>query len=379
MDLRQRMALPLSLWHQINRRRLLKLGAYLASFGIGASLGWRNGWHSFTYRGHSRAVTGIAWSPNGRRIASTSEDGSTQVWDARTGDNAWSNYILTTKWTMQDIPVTAVVWSPDSTRIVITSAAGDVVMLRDTPVSAYVWTIVEATPHTPAIHAVAWSPDGTRIAAGCRDGTIPIWRGVCSGQSADLTLRSDTGAITALAWSPDSTHLASGDEMGWVYIWDVSTGACVADVEVDGTTTSATGELVLTHTAITALSWQPGGENVLFTSADGWFNLWNARAAMRDGMPQSATWEQGRINAVAWFPDKQHFVLGLQNGTIEIWDTATAFASVSYGPLAALSTHRKAVNAVACSPNGRAIASASSDATVRIEYGHWWSTALAPF
>ncbi len=70
----------------------------------------------FTYTGHSDAVSGVAWSPDGKRIASASSDGTVQVWNAANG-SALSTYRGNTS------EMLAVAWSPDSTHIA--SASND--------------------------------------------------------------------------------------------------------------------------------------------------------------------------------------------------------------------------------------------------------------
>ncbi len=360
---------------RISRRRVLKIGACLAAFGVGAAWGWHNGRHSFVYRGHRAAVNGVAWSPDGKRLASCSRDGATQVWDARNGGNASSNYLLTTKWTDQDIPVTAVAWSPDSTRIAITSAAGDVFVWRDSDDAS--WMVAEATPHSPAMNALAWSPDGGRIAAACADGTVQIWNGLDTqlfwpNAPASLVYRNHHAAVTTVVWSPDGGRIASGAKNGTLAIWDASTGITDKEEQIEhGDILVATKPLSLHPAAITGMAWQPAGGTVLYTDETGWFELWSANPKNTTEMNGMKLWEE-QINAVAWSPDGGRFALGLQSGAIEIWSSSTVFAPFPPAPLARYTLHSQAVTALAWSPDGRAIASASADTTVHISYLQWW-------
>ncbi|MGH2481182.1 MAG: WD40 repeat domain-containing protein, partial [Ktedonobacteraceae bacterium] len=348
-------------------------------FGVGGAWGWHNGRHSFVYRGHHTAVSGVAWSPDGKRIASCSQDGSAQVWDARDGDNASANYLLTTKWTPQEIPVTAVAWSPDSTRIAITSAAGDIFAWGDenTLFEGASWMVAEATPRSPAMNALAWSPDGGRIAAACADGSVQIWNGLNTNlfwpnAPASLVYRSHQASVTAVAWSPDGSHIVSGAKNGTLAIWNASTSVTAKEGHIEhGDSLVATKPLSLHTAAITTIASQPAaaGWIVLFADEEGWVTLWNANeeittsTTILDG-------RAGRINALAWSPDGQRFVVGLQSGATEVWSLATAFAEEDSGPQSTQQRHHKPVTAVAWSPGGDGIASASLDSTVAVGYFH---------
>jgi len=104
----------------------------------------------FIYRGHSERVAAVAWSPDGRRIASGSWDKTVQIWNLSTGQT-----ILTYR---------------DST--------------------------------SPSrVNAVGWSPDGTHIASGNDDGSVQVWNTI-SGSNV-ITYRGHVSFVLAVAWSPD--------------------------------------------------------------------------------------------------------------------------------------------------------------------------------
>jgi hypothetical protein len=148
-------------------RRALIIG--LAAGGVvlaGGGLSW---WllksrAYFTYRGHTDWVYDVAWSPDGKRLASCSKDKSVQIWDAADGSHVFT-YTGHTDW------VDGVAWSPDSTRIASTSI-DKTAQVWDAANGGHVFVY---NGHTNYVVTTAWSPDGTRIASSSYDDTVQIW------------------------------------------------------------------------------------------------------------------------------------------------------------------------------------------------------------
>ena len=129
----------------------------------------------FTYQGHSDYISAVAWSPDGKRIASASGDHTVQVWDASDGSHVY-NY------RGHSSDVSTLAWSPNGKRIVSGSSDG----------TAQVWDALTGNnaytyrghadyywghlTSGATVNAVAWSPDGKRIASGSNDNTVQIWQ-----------------------------------------------------------------------------------------------------------------------------------------------------------------------------------------------------------
>jgi len=161
----------------------------------------------YIYRGHSFIVNTVAWSPDGRRIASGGDD--VKVWDAADGSHVFtyrghSSYV----W--------GVAWSPDGRRIA-SGSNDETVQVWDAADGGHVFTY---RGHSSTVHAVAWSPDGRRIASGSDDGTVQVWDAVDGGHV--FTYRGHSSGVTAVAWSSDNRRIASASYDQTVQVWQTS-------------------------------------------------------------------------------------------------------------------------------------------------------------
>jgi WD40 repeat protein/tRNA A-37 threonylcarbamoyl transferase component Bud32 len=181
----------------------------------------QTGEEALTLQGHTSAVNGVAFSPDGRRLASASSGdldskgrsipGEVKVWDALTGQE---------ERTLQGHTgaVTSVAFSPDGRRLASTS--GDqTVKVWDALTFQLTHTL---KGHTGAVDGVAFSPDGGRLATASYDGTVTVWD-VLTGQEA-LTLKGHTRPVTSVAFSPDGRRLASASWDWTVKVWNAQTG-----------------------------------------------------------------------------------------------------------------------------------------------------------
>ena len=316
----------------------------------------------YTYHGHSNIVRAVAWNPvggqvmpNGRRIASASNDWTVQVWDAVDGGNVFT-------YRGHAGVVDAVAWAPHGRRIASGSADSTV----------QVWNAADGghvfiyRGHASVVNAVAWSPDGTRIASASRDKTVQVWESANGGSI--FAYRGHSSWVNAVAWSPDGRYIASGSADNTVRVWDAADGGNVFTYRG--------------HTSVVnAVAWSPDGRRIASGSADKTVQVWDAvdggnvftyRGHANDvlAVAWNPVWGTGTLPGGQVMPDGQRIASGGGNslvGTVQVWDAVGGDSvAVDGGNVYTYHGHVGAVLAVAWSPDGKDIASGSKDKTVQV-------------
>ncbi|KAG8723843.1 hypothetical protein FRC09_001545 [Ceratobasidium sp. 395] len=167
--------------------------------------------------GHHKAVTALAYSPDGAYIVSGSEDCTLRIWDARTGRMVGQPLEGHTG------EISSVSFSPDGTRVVSGS--------RDNTIR--IWDVATCTMlgapligHTSGVTSVSYSPDGARIASGSGDKTIRIWDAY-TGQMVGSSPIGHTNWIRSVSYSPGGAFLVSGSDDKTIRIWNTQTGRTI--------------------------------------------------------------------------------------------------------------------------------------------------------
>lgn len=284
-----------------------------------------------TLIGHSGWVMGLAFSPDGRTLASTSLDGSVRIWDISQG----SETISVTS------PVagfgTRVTYSPNGQEFATSGGDGTVTL----------WNSETGEPrlrfgHEQEVLSLAYSPDGGRIVTGSLDETIIIWDTAAGNKL--LTLPGHVEGVRDVAFSPDGELIASGGFDGIARVWDAASGELIHEI------TEHLENLVL------GVAFSPDGKSLATSSTDATVAVWDVTT----GEHRYTLVHGGVVREVTYSPDGTLIATGGGDGAVIMWNAADG------SQFMALGGHSSGIQSIAFSPDGKFLATGSEDNTAKL-------------
>jgi WD40 repeat protein len=281
---------------------------------------------------HEAPVRAVAYSPpDGRTIATGSEDGKVRCWDAVRGHAVGPIFRHRQR-------AIAVVFSPDG-RLLLSVGADH---------TARRWDLAGGTPagpplkHPANVHDTAFSPDGRSFVTGCADG-LARWWDTATGRLLG-EFHEPWGPVDGVAFSPDGRTVLVGSADQNARLWEPATRS-----RVGGPFQHPAG--------VSCVAFGPGGRTILTGCRDAQARLWRVDTRQFLGPPLA---HQATIEFVAFSPDGHILATCSIDRTARLWDAGT------HRPIGPALRHEQEVTAVTFHPNGRAVLTGSRDRTARV-------------
>jgi WD40 repeat protein len=310
---------------------------------------------AFTLSRHSGPIHALAFSPDGKLLATASGplDGAVRLWDTGTGKSVAT---FEDPWAKPDnrSHATGVAFTPDGKTLASTHEAAGYTAIR-------LWDVRTRKPRRPLVvwtgredeiapyDSVAISPSGRILAAGGHDKNIELWDLRTGREIATLPgLRRVNYPVYAVAFSADGKLLASASAgpTRTVTVWNVTTWQRIRTMSED----KEAGNLVL------ALS--PDAKTLAWAcDLDSAVRLWDVRKGRKVATLRA---DDDNVLAVAFSPDGKTLASGGFDQTVTLWDLGRRKMAAS------LRGHTNWIRALAFSPAGSLLASGSEDGTIRV-------------
>ncbi|MCB9642120.1 MAG: hypothetical protein H6728_03520 [Myxococcales bacterium] len=176
--------------------------------------------HTFTTQPHTASVTGLAFSPDGYSFVSGSDDNNAKIWSLRNLKAAPATLLNLPLFTTHAQRIKAVAWSRDG-KWIATAGEGLEIKIWNAATLSLEHTINNA--HTSTITSLTFHPGGRWLVSGSVDQNIRFWDFSLKPGTASITLGSGVGghtdAVRTLYWNPNGSELFSGGAMGKVIQW----------------------------------------------------------------------------------------------------------------------------------------------------------------
>ncbi len=269
-------------------------------------------------------VSNFAFSPDGKYIAAACTNNTTRLWDISTGKEV---SVMKYNRSTNDFA-----FSPDGKYIVAVSDNNIVQFDVSTGKE------VRVMKYNRSMWNIAFSPDGKYIATMSDNNTVILWN-ISSGK--EVTVMKHDNAVKKFVFSPDGKYIATVSDNHTVILWNISSGKEVTVMKHDDSTND--------------VAFSPDGKYIATASTDHTARLWDVST----GKEVRVMKHDDYVHTVAFSPDGKYIATASEDKTARLWDVST-------GKEVTVMKHDDRVNDVAFSPDGKHIATASEDKTARL-------------
>ncbi|WP_076401501.1 nSTAND1 domain-containing NTPase [Insolitispirillum peregrinum] len=282
-------------------------------------------------------VGSTSFSPDGRKLVTTSWDNTARIWDL-SGPLPTAIDIKG-----HELPINDANFSPDG-QWVVTASSDETARMWD--LSGPTPTMIVLRGHTERVSTADFSPDGRRVVTASIDKTARVWD--LSGSTPTvIVLKGHTGGVTAASFSPDGQRVVTASDDKTARVWDMS-GSTPTAIILEGH-----------ESIVTAASFSTDGRRVITASSDKTARVWDLSGSTPTAIVLSG--HEGGVTAASFSTDGRRVITASSDKTARVWDLS--------GPTPTsivLSGHMQSVTVASFSPDERKVVTASPDNTARV-------------